>query len=56
MELYQQRLSNLPKMLEELYSTIIEDEGLKLIKDEQLTKYKIERIGEIIDDIMNSEK
>ncbi len=53
---YQKRLQNLPGVISQLYSIAKNDEIVTALADPAMERYRIDRINEIVLEVLNSEK
>jgi hypothetical protein len=56
LSLYQHRLQNLSEVLAGLHSLVASDEIASSFADPALQKYKVDRINELVAEVLNSEK
>ena len=55
-ELYKERLNSLEQTIKNMYIILKDDESLGILKDENMQRYRIQRINQICLRIMNDEK
>lgn len=54
MKLYLQRLESFSQTLNYIHEIVGADEALALLKDERLVQYKLDRIGELVREVIAS--
>ena len=46
----------MPKIIKELHEIVKNDEIINTLKDSTMEKYRIDRVNELVADVLNSEK
>ncbi len=54
--LYQARLETLTETINSLHTIVGNDEAIKLMEGPHLLRYRIDRVNELVKDILSSEK